>query len=808
MLTGYALTPLGALPGLTLESFAFGINDQGAVTGGSASEANYHGFYWQNGVLTDLGDLPGGHSLSIGNDVNEASVVAGMSYADSGDRAIIWQSGVGLTNLGDLPGGGDWSTATGINDAGQVSGHSQAASGYRAFRWQSGSGMTDLGDLPGGGDYSHAFGINGAGRVVGYSGAVTGDRAYVWQSGVGMTDLGDLVGGDNASIAYAINDAGQVIGESGAATGTHAFLWNSATGMIDLGDLPGGADQSVAFGINNASQVVGSSRAADGERAVIWSSDTGLQDLNSLVDASGAGWRLTRGRAINNLGQIVGGGIDPAGVIRAFLLTPLPSVLSAGGPYTVTEGESLSLTASIDPAFDPQSYTWDVNGNGVYGDALGISPTLTWAQLEALGINNGPDAVAVRVRATSVNGTETSDPASLTVLNAPPVVTPSGPSSVVMHHNHTIVIATGDASSVDAAFLYIEKDPGTGVFWAPQVYGESYNHSMYFSSPGTHQYRVRVSDPDGGLSSIASLTVEVSNVGLVENAGMVDLWWYGSTADDEVRFEEIDPGVIQVTTTRFNGLAVNEVRTFTGVTGRLTAYANSGNDIVDASGLNTIPAKIDGSLGSDRLFGGGAADELSGGLHDNDELTDGNNIIEGGAGDDLIVGNRHGGGEGGVGNNLLIGGDGDDQIYGNSVYGGEGGGGFNLIVGGNGNDTIHAYRNSSNDGSEGGAKDSILISGDTTLSIAGLEAILSEWSSARDVSARVQNILGNGSGPRNNGSSFLISGLTVLADGAPDRLIGPDNFDSSDVNVQWLWYEAMLDAIVYAEADDLLSTLV
>src|SRR5439155_1704939 len=69
----------------------------------------------------------------------------------------------------------------------------------------------------------------------------------------------------------------------------------------------------------------------------------------------------------------------------------------ANGPYTIAEGQSLTLSAvgssSLDG--DPLTYSWDVNGDGVYGDATGINPTLTWAQLVALGINVGPTATQV-----------------------------------------------------------------------------------------------------------------------------------------------------------------------------------------------------------------------------------------------------------------------------------------------------------------------------------------------------------------------------------------------------------------------------
>ena len=67
--------------------------------------------------------------------------------------------------------------------------------------------------------------------------------------------------------------------------------------------------------------------------------------------------------------------------------------------YTISEGQSLTLAGSgTELSGDPLSYTWDINGDGTFYDATGATPTLTWPQLNYLGITNGPATFNVTLR--------------------------------------------------------------------------------------------------------------------------------------------------------------------------------------------------------------------------------------------------------------------------------------------------------------------------------------------------------------------------------------------------------------------------
>ena len=94
--------------------------------------------------------------------------------------------------------------------------------------------------------------------------------------------------------------------------------------------------------------------------------------------------------------------------------------VSAGGPYTINAGNSLTLTATADGA--PTTAQWDLLGLGTYTDASasfvsngnGTSTstvTLTWAQLAAAGITDS-GVFSSRERAGRLSHRPSSPPAS------------------------------------------------------------------------------------------------------------------------------------------------------------------------------------------------------------------------------------------------------------------------------------------------------------------------------------------------------------------------------------------------------------
>ncbi|HUR54117.1 MAG TPA: pre-peptidase C-terminal domain-containing protein, partial [Gemmataceae bacterium] len=220
-----------------------------------------------------------------------------------------------------------------------------------------------------------------------------------------------------------------------------------------------------------------------------------------------------------------GGTTGEYALTAEILPNQVPTGASAGGPYTVAEGGSLVLAGTAtDPDGDPLAYEWDVNNDGVFTDATGAAPTLTWAQLVALGISDGPFTGTVAVRATDTfSPPVVSSGVALSVTNAAPTATlgNSGPTTEGSATPST-VSATGatDPSPADAAagfrYAYDFDNDGTfdlgGVTYATAVPDTTATVPAALLADGgsNRVVRVRVFDKDGGESDSIT-TIQVNN---------------------------------------------------------------------------------------------------------------------------------------------------------------------------------------------------------------------------------------------------------------------------------------------------------
>jgi probable HAF family extracellular repeat protein len=411
----FKITDLGTLPGHT-ESFAYGVNNLGQVTGHSGpGDGSYRGYIWlpapAYGLSAGMHEIPGfGGSRTATYGINELGQVngAGRRPGDAPEHALLWLPSAayglpgGSNDLGTL--GGELSATNSINNDGIVAGYAWTADGdFRACLWN-GSSITDIDPS---GPKSAAARINHQGLICGYrKNALDLWEAVIW-NGSSPTPLGGL--GGNESMANWNNDAGACVG-FGSLSGDavyRAALWltapayGRAAGVYNLGTL-GSYRHSEAAAINNAGWMVGRAmnfwyNGFSPGRAVLWSPG-GLSrtDLNTMIPPR-SGWVLQAAWGISENGMIVGNGTYN-GVPRGFLLTPVDLAGITIAPAIVVGSKPAQGTVTLSDTAPP-------------GGAL-----------VRLSVNNAgvtiPATVTVPAGATSVNFT-----IRTTAVTAPKTIT-------------------------------------------------------------------------------------------------------------------------------------------------------------------------------------------------------------------------------------------------------------------------------------------------------------------------------------------------------------------------------------------------
>jgi hypothetical protein len=189
-----------------------------------------------------------------------------------------------------------------------------------------------------------------------------------------------------------------------------------------------------------------------------------------------------------------------------------PTNVSAGGPYTIGEGSPINLVGSA-TGTGPLTYSWDVNGDDVFGDAAGATPTLSWAQLVALGINDGLTTRNVKVRVFDNYAHQVDSAiALLTVNNVAPSADASGPYSIDAGTGLNLV---GVATDPVDALSYSWDVNGDGVFGDATGAAPSLSWAQLsllgITSPNSYDVRLRADDGDGGVTDSLPVVLTISD---------------------------------------------------------------------------------------------------------------------------------------------------------------------------------------------------------------------------------------------------------------------------------------------------------
>ncbi len=141
---------------------------------------------------------------------------------------------------------------------------------------------------------------------------------------------------------------------------------------------------------------------------------------------------------------------DSDGVFARQFNTAAPNSLptadaSAGAPYVINEGDSITLNGSnsSDPDADTLTFSWDLNNDFVYGDVIGENPLVSWTTLQGKEINDEGN-YTIGLQVNDGHGGIDTITTTLTVNNTAPILSTTGASIVAQRGVYTLNLSAVD----------------------------------------------------------------------------------------------------------------------------------------------------------------------------------------------------------------------------------------------------------------------------------------------------------------------------------------------------------------------------
>lgn len=178
-------------------------------------------------------------------------------------------------------------------------------------------------------------------------------------------------------------------------------------------------------------------------------------------------------------------------------------VAHAGGPYHTDEGSPLVLSAAGSTDIDDEiiDYTWDLDGDGVFDDAIGAAPNVRFD-------DDGEHPVAVRV--TDAGGLSDEAVAVVQVVNVAPLIARffanAGLAGAMAFDGAAFAVEFTDPGAADTHEATFTFPDGTRDV-APYTSGQTVSHRFAEPACGV-AVKVEVRDDDGGADR-AETTIDV-----------------------------------------------------------------------------------------------------------------------------------------------------------------------------------------------------------------------------------------------------------------------------------------------------------
>ncbi len=508
--------------------------------------------------LRSSGNQVGGSNVADRNIIsgNEARGITTYTFGPTETGNVIENNYIGVDATGIVALGNSGQSGVQIldNDSMQLLNNVIAANAGHGVWLRAGTGASDIviqGNLVGvGADGTTALGQTGNGIFI--------DEAAV------NTTIGGILAGEGNTIANNAGDGINAIAGSGTSIRGNQIFNNGELGIdlvgidgVDANDVNNDDNDLGPNGLQNF-PVLATAVISGGNLSITGTLDSTPSTAfdfdffaSTTVDASGHGEAeryigsapgistdvngdLSFNVVLNSVTVLAGEFItatvtDENGNTSEFALSVTvnqPPTADAGGPYVINEGESLNLvgSASSDPNADTLTYAWDLDNDGVFGEAgepTSETPTVSWTMLQSFGIDDGAYTVGLQVD-DGKGGTAT-ETATLTVNNLDPTGNADGGAGFTTNEDAAFTTANvltndSDPNSLDVlsvsgldltgtSGLVLDKGDGTFLYDPAGQFD-----ALALGQQTTDSFSYNLSDGDGGsASAVVTITINGRN---------------------------------------------------------------------------------------------------------------------------------------------------------------------------------------------------------------------------------------------------------------------------------------------------------